>query len=384
MLVVLGAVVIVASHALGRRVLTATRFVCVLVAVQLAVVLALCLAGNLLLDQLSIRYAMPALLPMMGLAVAVAVGPAARDDERPRWLGRVSGAWLVLLPVAGAIGLAGGIERTRAAVDLHWANRFSRTALAGELARRGLTHGFATYWNANLVTVLSDSRTRCCPVFIGPGGIVPQKSNIDASCFDRAVLPDRIYLVAERAEREIAAQAIAAALPPPAETFAVGDAFEVSVFELGRTELPWLDLPLAGGKQLRFPLRLPAKHAALRRAAAVATADGLAATGEEGTVVYGPYVRMPAGRYAVRWIGGRAGAASGEIRFDVTANGRDVLALRTIATGELPQGDRAELVALDFDLPRETPAVELRVFSHRGGTVVLHEVIVEERGARGP
>ena len=384
LVVVGGAFAFVAWNVLARRTLTRDRFLCVATLAQLGAALVPCLVGNLLLNPLSARYIVPAILPMMGLAVVLAVRVIGRgrvENRTPTAIrgARLATAWLVLLPVVGAIEALRTSHSSMEGANLQWANRANHAVLASELTRRGLRHGFATYWNANLVTLLANERTKTCPVFVGDEGIVPQKWNIDTSCFDRARLPGTIYVVAAAEERALVAKAIAIALPPPVERFMVGESFEVTIFDITSQPLRWLDLPLPVGAALRFPLHISALNPSVRRAAVSETADGLAATGDEGTLVYGPYLRLPKGAYRVRWIGTGESSVGG-VLFDVSIEGgREVVAVRKRPAAELAGIRHGEVVSLDFDLPKDTAGVELRIFGYGGATLAVHEAVVEKR-----
>ena len=216
-------------------------------------------------------------------------------------------------------------------------------------------------------------------MFVGESGFVPQKWNSDVQCFERTRLPGRFFVVAAAEERDAVSRAIRAALPSPSERFMVGDSFEVTVLQLAEEPLRWLDLPLPVGKALRFPLRLPATHEAIRRGVAIETNDGLVATGETGTVIYGPHLRIPKGSYTVRWIG--SGVESpGDLVFDVSAEGgRTALASHGTATAGVSKIQHGELQSLDFTLSRETLGIEFRIFSQAGAKVAIEGLVVEKR-----
>ncbi|MGE3544771.1 MAG: sulfatase-like hydrolase/transferase, partial [Kofleriaceae bacterium] len=63
------------------------------------------------------------------------------------------------------------------------------------------------------------------------------------------------------------------------------------------------DDPLAAAP--RFPLVIAAASTKLEHANANVEANKLVATGAPGTVVFGPYMQLPKGRYELRWLGSR-------------------------------------------------------------------------------
>ena len=55
--------------------------------------------------------------------------------------------------------------------------------LAEELQNRGFSHGYATFWNANKVTVLTNGRVRCCTVQVNNKRLTPRYYNIDSTWY---------------------------------------------------------------------------------------------------------------------------------------------------------------------------------------------------------
>jgi hypothetical protein len=100
-------------------------------------------------------------------------------------------------------------------------------------------------------------------------------------------------------------------------------------------------------------------------------------TGEEGVIVFGPYIELPAGTFGIRWVG-TAITSPGEIGFDVVGAGA-VLAEKTRTMTELEGLRATDLVRFELTLPAATRAVEARVFSRGGGKVALDELVIERR-----
>lgn len=72
--------------------------------------------------------------------------------------------------------------------------------LAEELEKRGLTHGYATYWNSNNVSVCSEGKIKSCTVFADEGKITPRIYNIDSMWYMNQ--PGDFYLALTEAEEE--------------------------------------------------------------------------------------------------------------------------------------------------------------------------------------
>lgn len=363
----------VAAEVVSSRALTKIRFVCVAALVQLAGVAAPLVAGNLMVTPLSVRYLMPSLLTLLGLAALLAAGDLRGEGPRAR----VSAAWVALVPIAAIASLTrvlGGCASDDATGRC--ARRPPHAVLAAELSRRGLAHGFASYWNANVVTLFSDGRTHACGVIFG-AHLVPYRWNTSLDCFDRRALPDRFYVV-ERTEERAWSRPALAAMPPPIERFRVGDDFDVSVFATTDATIDWLEVPLPEGDALKMPLHLRATHPQIARGEVVAEGGALVATGKDGALVSGPYLVLPKGRYRAVWIGSGVEDATGELVFDATVDRAKIeLAHRTVEAAEIAAVHDGLLVSLDFELASTVRGVELRVFARGGARVKLDELVLD-------
>jgi hypothetical protein len=240
LVLLVGAFAWVLMHTMRARAYEPMRFVCVVVLAELALVLGLLVIGDMLSDEKSTRYLMPALLPMFGLGCLVAtrtVAEATSSDTRAR----LSLAWLCLLPIDASIAASRrlfGAREVFSEVD-----PATQQKVADELVRRHLVHGFATYWNANALTLLSNGAAKTCAVAFRDG-VIPRKWLVGTDCFDATRLPPSIYFIARAEEREVASRAFEKTLPPPVDRFTV-DQFEVSVFRTSECSLSWLELPRA-------------------------------------------------------------------------------------------------------------------------------------------
>ncbi|HEX7843712.1 MAG TPA: hypothetical protein VF469_39835 [Kofleriaceae bacterium] len=368
-LVMAGAIALACREVFAARAITALRFVSVVVLAQLAGVLVPLLAGNLLVSPSSVRYLMPSLLAVFGLAAMLAVRTLGEADA---WRRRLATGWLVLIPVAAL--LAAPSARPPVPEKYVWPNARELHHVAKELGRRGVTHGFSSVLNANILNLEANGRSTTCPVYFA-NVLVPQRWLADTSCYVPAALGDRFYVVTDHDDRDEAA--LRASLPAPVERFHVGKTYEISVFRTTDTSLAWFDLPLPDGDHLALPLRLPATHLQLHRGAVAAEAGKLVATGHDGYVVYGPYLRLPKGTYEVVWRG-HGVDSPGEITFAVDVRfGQEVLARKSFPAREI--GDRAPLVELSFTLDRMTDVVEFPVFSAGGARIALDELVLEKR-----
>jgi hypothetical protein len=370
-LVMLGALALVTRDVLSTRTLTALRFVCVVVSAQLVGVLVPLLCGNLLLDAGSVRYLMPSLLTVYGLAAVLAVRALAEPSRTWRWLAT---GWLVLVPIAALVATPNA-RPPAPAVDAWPSVRDLRQVREG-LAQRGLTRGFSNVINANILDLQARGALTTCPIYFAHV-LIPHRWLTDTSCYTRSALPDRFYVVADRGDARDEA-ALGATLPPPLERFAAGRTYEVFVYRTAEASFAWFDLPLPDGELLPLPLRLPAPHLALHRREVALDDSELVATGKPGFVVYGPYLKLPRGDYEVTWTG-RGVASPGELTFTVDSDfGQDVLARVVMPASEIGKA-RAQIVRLSFTIDRMRNAVEFPVFSAGGARVALDDVVLARR-----
>jgi hypothetical protein len=202
---------------------------------------------------------------------------------------------------------------------------------------------------------------------------MPRRWLADTACFAAAALPERFFIVADQTDE--VRQAIRATLPPELERFSAGDTYEVYVFRTAGAPLDWLELPVLDGELATFPLRFPATHRQLIRDKAAADAGELLATGEPGTVLFGPYVALPKGSYAASWIGSGVGSG-GRLTFAARAGSRDLAPPAVREAADL-SGRHGELVRLSFTLKRARTDIEFPIQSADGGRVSLHELVIE-------
>lgn len=367
-LVMAGALAWVGRELFTSRSFTAMRFLCVVVAAQLGGLLLPLLIGNLLIAPSSVRYTMPSLLAVFGLAAMLAVRSLA--ETAVRWVRAGAIAWLVLVPIAAVLAVPDIHPPKPAAYG--WPDAEELEVVGDALAKRGLTHGFANMLNANLLNLESRGRSKTCSVYFAHV-LIPQRWLVDTQCYTASVLPEKFYVVADHHERDDTA--LRATFPAPVEKFSVGDTYVISVYRKADVPLVWLELPLIDGDETRFPLRIAADHLALRRGV-VALANGrMVATGEEGYVTFGPYMELPKGQYVLRWSGSALGT-EGVITFSVASDvGKSTVKTVTVDAKDLPAS--GALIRIPFVLHRTGANVEFTVFSAGGARVALDEMTLE-------
>lgn len=250
-LVLVGAITWVSIYTLRkaeRHTYSLMRFVCLVILAELTLVGGLLTFGDLLSSNPSTtRYLMPSLIPLLGLGCLVATGPLSTGSARSSLpvSATVVAAWICLLPVDATVAASRRLFGPREVYPEADPSKLQR--VSDELVRRQLSHGFATYWNANAMTLLSKRSTITCGVDFGDG-VTPKKWLVGTECFDKTRLPQQIYFVAHVTEREEAHRAYHGVLPPSIDQFTIDD-YEVSVFRTAECSLAWLDLPLPRKKR---------------------------------------------------------------------------------------------------------------------------------------
>ncbi len=370
-LVMAGGIALVIREIVTSRAFTTMRFMCLIVVAQAGLVLVPLVIGNLLTTVGSVRYLMPSLLAMLGLASMLAVRTL--REAATSWRRRLAIGWLAAVPLAAIVAMPDA--RPPTPQKYIWPDSAQLDKVADELVRRGLTHGFSNVLAANLLTLQTGGAAKTCPIYMRDW-IVPQRWLADTSCFTASALPDRFFVVSDQQEQDRAA--IRVTLPTWIERFSVGDTYEVYVYRTAETPLTWMELPLPEGKDVRFPLRIAATHLQLRHGNVVLQSEDLVATGAPGTVVYGPYMKLPRGVYELVWSG-RAIESPGQIAFNVSADGGRELLAHVVVDARTLGGGRSELVRLRFKLGRMRSNLEFSVQSGGGGRVSLHELVVERK-----
>lgn len=361
---------VVTRHVLARAP-TPLRFACIAALAQLGATALPMLIGNLVVNPVSIRYVMPSMLTVLGLASILATSAMRAQKDTAS---RLSIAFVALAPLAAVFAtlrVIGSYSLEEESTTGQFAHRASHQAVADELTRRGLRHGFASYWNAHLLTLLSHGDAKTCPVNFAEA-VHPYRWNTDTWCFDPGRFPDRIFVVSTGAEHEARA-AEEASIGKAEERFTVAD-YEVAVYTTATMPHRWLVPPIADGERLRLPLRIDLGHPQIR-VTDNATREGetIAATGTEGTLSFGPYLELPAGSYRVRWIGTPLGDV-GELGFDVGVASEDrIVAEKSVRLATLPR-EKGVVIELSFRLAKRSTGVEFRSFGRGGAKAILEQI----------
>lgn len=284
---------------------------------------------------------------------------------------RVSG----LLVVALALSLVTN-SMVRASPDsLIYSGRtnIKRDALVAELRSMGLHYGYATYWNAGALTVLSGGDVKVRQVTIYGGLPIPMRHLSSDRWYEPEAWKGEVFLLLE--DKDLAALdwgALTRYAGQPTRERKIDDKTVVVFAENLSARLPnWSGL-------LREPFRMFAgadgAHQVGRWNPAARALQ--AAAGETGYLQFGPYRPLSRGRYRVTFevvgVSERADQVVG--RVDVVAsNGSKVFGTLDI------RGDGTERHSFDFDVDETVSDLELRVWATGGGKVTYNAVTLSPR-----
>lgn len=315
---------------------------------------------------MSARYLVPALFT--GLLLLPGLSP--ERPVRAHSTGLVIVGTIALVSVCGATTLSipgyGSTGRT-------WFEArqrgMRRQALISFLKEQGLKFGYATYWNAGALTLLSDGAVTIRQIQLETLP-VPMHLHGSNRWFRPAEWQGETFLLLSQAElKRIDRTLLEAQLGGATRTLSFGD-FKVLVFGKNLSNLQgWSDLVEAAQT---FDVTPRSPHVIGRYQPQDAFHGTLSsAVGESGELLFGPYMWLAPGKYRVS--------------FDVAAEGQSpvgtlqVTARRStveVVTQPLQPGPRSARV-LEFELAQEEKFVEFRVLANGTGALTLHNVKLE-------
>lgn len=134
------------------------------------------------------------LSPMIctGILVCFAAFRAAKDYVVPQRLGAAVMCVLVLM--------SGISFMTVAKMDKNGIENNEKYAVIQYLKENGLNYGYATFWNSQVITVLSDSEVRAANVDVNDGGIAPCAYQANQKWFEPQEGVDKYFVLLTAAE----------------------------------------------------------------------------------------------------------------------------------------------------------------------------------------
>jgi hypothetical protein len=293
--------------------------------------------------------------------------------ERPREGGRWS---LVTVGVVGAISLCGAVTL---AVPGNGGSRWHEMRTKGDnrfvlldfLEKQGLTHGYATYWNAGALSLLSNGKVTLRQIHHEP---FPTPTHLHSS--NRWYRPEtwkgETFLLLSQAEfSRVDKNILEAQLGPPSRSLTTGD-FRVLVYPKNIAGiLGWSSLT---SDVQHFEVTAASPHRVGRFVPEDPDSGVLTSQrGESGELLFGPFIWLAAGRYRVSFDVASEGA--GTVGTLQVTSRQSALQL---ATEPLQAGARTRRV-LEFDVANEERFVEFRVLANGAGALTVHGVTIERQ-----
>jgi hypothetical protein len=235
----------------------------------------------------------------------------------------------------------------------------SRMDLVRLLEKEGLHYGYATYWNAGALSVLSDQRVLVRQIIFSEIGLPKPMRHLNSNrWYRREAWTGRSFLMLTKDEwSRVDMPRLVSLVGSPERELLWGN-FRIVVFAENLAELPgWTDR-LDDVEASNWPANEQTPHTTGRLAAADGRRAMLAAPGESGFLSYGPYIDLPAGRYAVSFDvrGGMDPTGNADLgRVDVALAGQSIVAMPIRAGGSSP-------LRLEFELAEAAQSVEFRTY----------------------
>jgi len=305
----------------------------------------------------SVRYLVPSLMLMLIILAGIVVDR--RALSRP--LRVLGAAALLVLATSAPTTYAGLLQRTW---SLPWQGPRIITRdmrMMRFLDSQGLRYGYAGFWNAGKISVLSDQRIRIRPILIEQGVPVPMRKLSSNRWYNPAAWTGPTFMVLSDDElHALNLERLGALVGAPRRL----DFEEWHVLVFNRNlaaALPDWDMAL------RTPAHYPAGP---DTPAVVGKLDGAARVAEAGTagmLQYGPYRSLGAGRYRVTYSVETSGVGVTDFGFvDVTSNNGS----HTEGTLAITQAG-AQQLTVEFSAPETLNQVEFHAFSNGRGRFMM-------------
>lgn len=304
------------------------------------------------------------MLPFLALGVIAVASYAEQKSVRD-----VSGAiaWGVLLVMLGSL-----------ISPLHSFTRLYRPygesvqqQLARDLRNAGLKYGYASYWNAGSVTVLSGGDVVVRQILLREGSLpMPFRHLASNHWYRPEAWRGPTFLALRQSEvGQVDKNALFARTGMPQRTIQLGD-FTVWVFpENIAAKIPgWSKQRSTDPDHLDIQVTSSSQHAIGHEVDAGEERWLEANAGESGYLHFGPYVDLPAGKYRVELdVESAAVGEAGYVEV-VSGLGANVLVSRPILGGAKTP------LTFDVDAKEGVPQMEIRVFSNGKGAMTLRNI----------
>jgi hypothetical protein len=362
----LGAVTLLAllPWALGRSMTSenkAMRFFAVFTGTVLAISLFISITTGVVdmrAPESSMRYLSPSLLCALFLLIGLLAQPRTAGPLR-----RLTGAYAVLLLVLSA---------PYAYSTFYFVGYFpskDQKAATAEgramdfLQQRGLGYGYSSFWNAGRITVLSGQKIRNRQINIVDGLPVPMRHLSSNRWYWPEAWSGQTFLMLTEQEADaLDREKLYALTGQPLEVVKHHE-WRIWIFDHN------IARDLAWDQRYLQPANIALGETTPHQIGRIESGKLVAAPGEQGPLMYGPWINAERGSYEVRFDIETKGASNDFGRLDVVSDqGRALHAEKALAG----QGRREVRLAFSSSTPLNQ--LEFRAISNGTGQVTIHGV----------
>lgn len=241
------------------------------------------------------------------------------------------------------------------------------------LTQNGLHYGYATYWNAGKLSVLSDEKVLVRQIMIVNGLPVSMRHLSSNRWYRPGAWQGTSFLLLDKKQAESIDWNLLKKYHGDPIRILPCDEFSIYVYPRNlSTGLPGWD-PRIETAEIFFASKYSPKQVGhLEEDAADGGSALIAEKGESGALHFGPYIDVVPGRYKVTFDVAAPYHSGGVVRLDVAASlGEIILAEKVLTSSEGPQ-------ELSFTLDKKRQ-LEFRVFSLGNERVVFSKVTIERQ-----
>lgn len=307
------------------------------------------------------RYMVPGLMGMLVILLCVIADDRAAGAVR-RMIGALAIAVLSLTaPVALSLV---DLPQRMAEGNLDASDKSMR--LVNFLKAQKLHYGFATFWNAGRLTVLSSQATRIRPILLASDGLPAPMHHLSSARWYEASAwtgPSFLLLSADEA-RHVNWPELVKQIGQEPRTIDF-EGWQIAVFDhnIAHDFKAW-------GTEVAVPIDYPSVADTPHIIGHLTTEPpGLTASrNEAGALRFGPFLRLSAGRYRANFKVVAEGVGVRDFgHVDIAANNR------LFGHGKIDKSGE-QIVTVNFVLDDFTPDVEFRVFSTGAGQLTIMNV----------
>lgn len=337
-------------------------FACVSFAVHLFMMVTTSLA-DMRAPEASVRYLVPSLLYMLLIIVGLMVD---HDIARPVARYAAIGAIALLATSAPATYLY-PFKEVRHMPHNGLSIDSSDQQLIAFMKQNGLLYGYATFWNANKITVLSDSITRVRPVSIEHGLPRPHRTLSSNRWYMPTAWQGETFLMLLDAELPHLNRAALDGYAGQPRLLRFRDINFLVYPKNLAASLPDWDVNVT--QRQHYPM----EDQSLHQIGALSAGAMVAQPGEKGTLHFGPMRILAPGAYAVSFDLDAEGGTEGDFgRIDVSSGaGSKIHAEQNVTTAG------KQRITLRFESAQTLSLVEFRAFSSGRGRLALSGIDLE-------